>query len=130
MWLPGTHVRATLRQVSLALQQYCLVNGSYPPSFVTDKNGKPLYSWRVLVLPYLDQVDLFDAFNLDEAWDSPHNRPLSDTRINVFTCPRNMNRSGCETNFFAVVGPGTSFGWLSHFAIRHPRRSVEDDLAR
>ena len=47
-----------------------------PPAAVCDSSGKPLLSWRVLVLPYIDQDELFKEFHLDEPWDSPHNVAL------------------------------------------------------
>ena len=47
-----------------------------PPAYLADKRGKPLLSWRVALLPYLGQQDLYERFHLDEPWDSPHNRQL------------------------------------------------------
>jgi hypothetical protein len=43
---------------------------------IRDKSGKPLLSWRVKILPYLDQAVLFEKFHLDEPWDSPSNKIL------------------------------------------------------
>ena len=51
---------------------------------VYNKDGKPLYSWRVLLLPYLDQDNLFKEFKKDEPWDSPHNRQLIPLMPDVF----------------------------------------------
>jgi hypothetical protein len=59
-------------------------------------------------LPYLDGNDLYNAFNFSEAWDSPNNRPISNTPIRLLQCPEG-NASGSETNYLAVVGPGTAF---------------------
>src|SRR5262245_23231006 len=67
----------TMRQLSLAMMNYHDTHRSYPPAVVTDANGKPLYSGRVLLLPFLEQSNLYNAFNKDEPWDSPTNRNLS-----------------------------------------------------
>lgn len=97
-----------LRQVSLALQAYRHEHGCFPPSYVADAKGRPLYSWRVLILPYLDQQDLYVAFNLSEPWDSPNNLPISDASLRIFACPEG-DSSPRETSYLAVIGPGTAF---------------------
>ena len=51
-------------------------NKHFPPAAICDKDGRPLLSWRVAILPYIDQEDLYKQFHLDEPWDSPHNRSL------------------------------------------------------
>lgn len=94
------------KQILLALHNYESQYRRFPPAVVTDADGNPLYSWRVLILPQLEQQVLYDRFNLDEPWDSPANKPLSDTMLPIF-------RSASEgldtphTNFVAVVGEGT-----------------------
>ncbi|WP_165219294.1 DUF1559 family PulG-like putative transporter [Aquisphaera insulae] len=75
-----------LKQIGLALHNYHSVHNSFPPAYSTDAAGKPLLSWRVLILPYLEQDTLFKEFHLDEPWDSPHNRPLIDRLPAVYRC--------------------------------------------
>src|SRR5579871_2644436 len=58
------------------MHNYHAVHGRLPPAVVYGKDGRPLYSWRVLLLPYFNQGDLFNEFRLDEPWDSPHNLGL------------------------------------------------------
>src|SRR5262249_53756070 len=65
-----------LKRLTLAMNKYDGANGHLPPAAVRDKNGKLLLSWRVLLLPYVDQADLYKKFKLDESWDSPHNTKL------------------------------------------------------
>lgn len=65
-----------LKGLMMALWAYHDVNGHFPPQAIYDKNGKALLSWRVLLLPYLDEDELFKQFHLDEPWDSKHNKPL------------------------------------------------------
>jgi RNA polymerase sigma factor (sigma-70 family) len=64
-----------LKQIALAFHSYHDANGAFPRD-ITDDEGRPLLSWRVAILPYIDEGDLYKQFNRDEAWDSPHNRKL------------------------------------------------------
>jgi hypothetical protein len=65
-----------LRMIGIALHNYEGANRRFPPGAIYSKDGKPLLSWRVLLLPYVDKQELFNRFKLDEAWDSPHNIKL------------------------------------------------------
>jgi len=65
-----------LKQLALAMHNYHDANGSFPAQATVDANGKPLLSWRVYLLPYIEQDALFKQFKLDEPWDSPNNKPL------------------------------------------------------
>jgi hypothetical protein len=66
----------SLSQLALAMHSYHDVHGKLPPAVVYGKGGQALYSWRVLLLPYVEEGDLYHEFRLDEAWDSAHNRGL------------------------------------------------------
>ena len=48
------HVLNNLRKSRLALHNYHQANGCFPPAYIADKNGKPMHSWRVLILPYME----------------------------------------------------------------------------
>jgi hypothetical protein len=65
-----------MRQIALAMHNYHDAWGYFPPASICDENRKPLLSWRVALLPFLDEGDLYDQFHFDEPWDSPHNRKL------------------------------------------------------
>ncbi|MGA2618696.1 MAG: DUF1559 domain-containing protein [Thermoguttaceae bacterium] len=66
-----------LKNISLAILPYETAKGAFPPAYIADKKtGKPLLSWRVAILPYLERPDLFKQFHLDEPWDSEHNKAL------------------------------------------------------
>ena len=98
-----------LKMIGLALHNYHDVHKALPPAVVTDANGKPLYSGRVLLLPFLDQRPLFDAFDPKQAWDSPANIGVSQSMVQVFQDPgRGANRPG-ETDYLFVTGAGTLF---------------------
>jgi uncharacterized protein DUF1559 len=70
------HSGNNLKKIWEGIHGYHEKYGHFPPATVFDKDSEPLYSWRVLILPFLGEQALFDEFNLDEAWDSPNNKPL------------------------------------------------------
>lgn len=76
-----------MKDILLALNNYKADHGEFPPAIVHDSHGKPMHSWRVLILPYLDANDLFERYDLDEPWNGPNNRLLLDEMPNVFRCP-------------------------------------------
>jgi hypothetical protein len=97
-----------LKMIALAMHDYEKANGCFPPAAVFDKNGKALLSWRVLILPYLEQDDLYIQFHLDEAWDSPHNKPLADQAPGIFRCPSEVMPKGLTT-YKIIVDPHSMF---------------------
>src|SRR5262249_46508298 len=62
-----------LKEIALAMHNRHDTYGFLPASAIYSKNGKPLLSWRVELLPFLDQQELYRQFHLDEPWDSEHN---------------------------------------------------------
>ena len=78
-----------LKQVLLATHMYASEENrdAFPPQAICDPEGKPLLSWRVMLLPYLGQEALYREFHLDEPWDSEHNRPLVARMPVVFVDP-------------------------------------------
>lgn len=77
-----------MKQIALAMLNYESANGHYPAAApIVDKDGKPLLSWRVAILPYLENSALADQFHLDEPWDSPHNLKLARTVPAVYIHP-------------------------------------------
>jgi prepilin-type processing-associated H-X9-DG protein len=104
-----THCTDHVRELSKAVRRYDSLNHSLPPAYTTDADGKPLLSWRVLLLPYLDEAALYDQFRLDEPWDSPHNRALAARMPRVYRCPSDCNVNSQETSYVLITGRGTAF---------------------
>jgi hypothetical protein len=92
-------------------------NDRFPPSATYDANGKPLLSWRVAMLPYLDETQLYSQFKQDEPWDSPHNRTLIEKMPDVFRSYGDVKLAAGETCFLAPVGDHAAFGGREGF---HP----------
>jgi type II secretory pathway pseudopilin PulG len=97
-----------MKQIALAIHNYHDVHGALPPAVVTDANGKPLYSGRVLLLPYLEQAYIYDQWDKSQAWDSEANRMLSQMMIPTFRDPADVGPSG-QTSYVFAAGPGTIF---------------------
>src|SRR6266851_5065501 len=98
-----------VKQISVALRGYHEIYRHLPPAVVKDKNGKPLYSWRVAILPFVECNDLYKQFHLDEPWDSPHNLELLKENPRVYRHPRGNVEESDKTPYVVLVGPGTAF---------------------
>lgn len=73
------------KQLALAMHNFYAKHGFLPGKYTVDADGRPLLSWRVALLPHLEQAPLYAKFKLDEPWDSEHNRPLADQMPEVFS---------------------------------------------
>lgn len=97
-----------LKQIGLALHNYHDTYGVLPAAAIVDKKGKPLLSWRVAILPFIEQDNLYKQFKLDEPWDSEHNKALAETVVKVFQLPYGDSKPGI-THYRAFVGNGAAF---------------------
>ncbi len=114
----GTVVKNHLKQLVLAMHNYHDVYKQFPPAAIRDAQGRPLLSWRVALLPFLEENQLYHQFHLDEPWDSPHNKPLLAKMPQVFS-PRSATlRAEGKTTLLVPVGKQTIFGPPEGVAIR------------
>ncbi len=97
------------RQLALAMHNYHAAYGRLPAQASYDKNGKPLLSWRVHILPFIEEAALYDQFHLDEPWDSPHNRKLVSQMPQFYQSPSVAGQDG-KTVYLGVAGEGMMFG--------------------
>jgi hypothetical protein len=98
-----------LKQIGLAMHNFDAANGNFPPAIVFGPDGKPWHSWRVLILPYLGETQLFNRYDFTQPWDSPKNRPLIGKMPSVYRDPQNGDASGSITHYAALVGEKTVF---------------------
>jgi hypothetical protein len=98
-----------LKQLGLAMHNYHDTTGAFPAQAISDKDGKALLSWRVLILPYIEQNNLYQKFHLDEAWDSAHNKTLLETMPKTYMAPNAKPKNRHGTFYQAFVGKGAFF---------------------
>lgn len=98
-----------LKQIGLAMHNFHSANDRFVPAAIKDKNGKPLLSWRVAILPYIEHQALYAKFHLDEPWDSPNNKALLNEMPPAYRCPSAVATDPTLTNYQVYVGPGSMF---------------------
>jgi hypothetical protein len=116
--LPATHAAKeaaqrnesmnNLKQMALALLNYESAKRTLPAQAIYDRDGKPLLSWRVQILPYIEEMALYNQFHLDEPWDSEHNKPLIARMPHVYANP-NLKLEDGKTSYLALVGKECAF---------------------
>jgi hypothetical protein len=108
----GDRIRSliNLRMLAGVMHTHADTTGHFPPAAITDKDGKPLLSWRVAVLPLLGEDELYKRFNLDEPWDGPNNKKLLARMPAVFEPPLPPKGWEPNTTFYQVfTGEQTIF---------------------
>ncbi|MEX0936573.1 MAG: DUF1559 domain-containing protein [Pirellulales bacterium] len=98
-----------LKQIALAMHVYHAQANHLPARASFDEEGNALLSWRVHLLPYLEQEALYDQFKLDEPWDSPHNKQLIAQMPKIYKTPNTANIADGKTVYQVPVGEGTIF---------------------
>ncbi len=123
-----------LKQIMLATLNHESAYGSYPAAYNTDENGKPLLSWRVHILPFIEEQQLYQDFRLDEPWNSPHNRKLIPLMPNIYRAPGSEADPG-KTVYVAVRDErGVIVAPEGQDGIRNPRgmrmRKIKDGTSK
>jgi hypothetical protein len=115
---PGLHAQPAakmkssnnLKQMALAFHNYHDTYGTFPPATVYSKDGKtPLYSWRVAILPFIEEDKLYKEFKLDEPWDSENNKKLLDKLPKVYAPVTGKPKDKTATHYQLLVGGGAMF---------------------
>lgn len=105
--LNRTRSQNNMKIVTIGNMNYLNTYQRYPASYSTDSQGRPLLSWRVHLLPFLEHQDLYDQFHLDEPWDSPHNRTLIPLMPDVYQSPLSQAGEGMTVYLGNAVEGGT-----------------------
>jgi type II secretory pathway pseudopilin PulG len=100
-----------LKDIALALASYETDHGVLPPAYTVDAQGRPLQSWRTLILPYLDMKPLYASINLSQPWDVPANTTAQATRVDRYVCPAAFDNQAPDnlTTYVACVGPADRY---------------------
>ncbi len=116
-----------LKQIGLAMHGYHDRQGTFPPAALANKKGEALLSWRVLLLPYVDEQKLFREFNLEEPWDSPNNKKLLARRPKVFE-PVRKDPGGGATFYQVFHGKGAGFEGNRGLGVREFRDGTSNTI--
>jgi uncharacterized protein (TIGR03067 family) len=99
-----------LKQIGLAMHNYHSVYKALPLHAIYSQDGtKPLLSWRVAILPFIEQQPLYQEFKLDEPWDSPHNKKLIAKMPPIYAPVGPPNAKPGLTPYQVFTGPDTLF---------------------
>ena len=96
--------RNHMEQIVLAMHKYHDDHGGFPPAYVADEDGQPMHSWRVLILPYIEQQALYERYNFDEPWNGPNNSQLANEFATGFRCFWDR-----RTSYVLIAGDGTAW---------------------
>ncbi len=97
-----------LKQIAVALRSYAETYHALPPAYTTDVDGKPLHSWRTLILPYLEEQQLYKTIDLTKPWNDSANADACKTIVNAYQCPSASDRDD-HTTYLAILTPSSCF---------------------
>jgi prepilin-type processing-associated H-X9-DG protein len=124
-----TQCTNNLKQIGFGLHNYMTVNGTFPKPAITSKDGKPLLSWRVAILPFIEQVPLYNKFKLDEPWDSSHNKELLKEIPPTYLCPSRSDAEPSTTIYRVLTGKGSLFESDKSIGIAHVTDGSSNTIA-
>jgi hypothetical protein len=93
-----------LRRLAWALRDYAQAHGHLPPAHTLAADGTVLHSWRTLILPYLDEKQLYASIDLTKPWNDPVNATARETPVSAFACPTSA-KDDTFTNYQVVILP-------------------------
>ncbi len=93
-----------LKQIMLALLEYESQNGTLPPAYTVDTEGNRLHSWRTLILPHMEQRQLYESIDLSKPWDDPANAKARNAVVESYICPSYPDTKNLTT-YLGVYGP-------------------------
>jgi hypothetical protein len=107
-----------LKTLEIGLLNHHDVFKAFPPPAILSKEGKPLLSWRVKILPFIDENRMYQDFHRDEPWDSPHNKQFIARMPAVYRCVKSKVADSGRTVFQVPRGPSTIFPGPEGITIR------------
>jgi len=99
-----------LKQIGLAIHNYHDTYRCFPAAVLTDDDGQPMRSWRVAVLPFVEQSPLYDRYDFSEPWDGANNQALEGAFPPTYRCPSDTVSGPFDTSYVMIVGGGTIGG--------------------
>jgi prepilin-type processing-associated H-X9-DG protein len=106
-----------LKMIGLAIHNFHDANGRMPAD-IKDAQGNPILSWRVELLPFLEENQTFNAIKQDEPWDSPVNKAVLEQTPRVFEIPGSPGPEPGTTFYRGFASPVSAFDPSSRAGIR------------
>lgn len=103
-----TQCKNNLKQIGLAMHNYHDTYNFFPAAHLNDSQGKPRLSWRVSILPFVDDSSRFNSYSFNEAWDSPANSALLRPLPFAYSCPSHMGPGQTTNTAYATITGETS----------------------
>jgi prepilin-type N-terminal cleavage/methylation domain-containing protein len=101
-----TQCHNNIRNIALALLNYKQEYQVFPPAYTVDAHGKPLHSWRTLLLPFMDEKALYQQIDLSKPWNDPVNAKLGERYVSAYTCAEARCEPGFTT-YLTLVTPAS-----------------------
>ncbi len=98
-----------LKQLALAFHNFHDAYGCFPPAAVIGPDGKPWHSWRVLLLPFIEELDLYKQYDFSQPWDSPKNLAVAEKMPAVFRDPAREGPPDTFADYAAITGDAAIF---------------------
>lgn len=108
----------SMKAVARAVREYEEENGVLP-SVLYDSVGRPMHSWRALILEQLGEYKLAQAYRLDEPWDGPNNSQLLHYRPWHYRGHYPQQQIGEENTTLHLIGSGDA-----KIVVEHELQSV------
>lgn len=86
----GPYCHNNLKNLALAVNQYCIRERTFPVNTTASPAGGPEHSWTTLIFAELDQLDLYNNYNFSVECYDPPNRELVRMTLSIFRCPDNL----------------------------------------
>ncbi|HUE17152.1 MAG TPA: M56 family metallopeptidase [Planctomycetaceae bacterium] len=119
--------RNHLGQLALAMHNYLSDHKHFPTAAIMGPDGKTPHSWRVELLPYLEEKKLRDQYRMNEPWDSPANKEIVEKMPDVFRSPFDDPKS-TDSGYYVLVGPGTLFEGLQGIELKDVKDGTSNTL--
>lgn len=99
----------SMKQIGIGIDNFDDTFDELPHDTYTP-DGKPLLSWRVHLLPFIEEEQLYLMFRLDEPWDSPNNLALLAKMPRIYAHPKHRaQKPGTHTHYRGFTNPGSVF---------------------
>ena len=105
-----TQCKNNLKQIGLAMHNYHDVFSVFPAAHLNDNQGQPKLSWRVSILPYIDEAPRYNMYNFSDTWDGPSNAALLRPAPRVYICPSFTDNASTNTCYATFTGDNTILG--------------------